>query len=428
MAKFTFKLRNPKSDTDTAIFLVVNINGKRLVYPTYKKINPAYWNQKGQVAKTTVKFTESPQFNLKIGNIKQRANKVLMDFEDSNTFDADINKLRESLDIEFERKEKVRSEKPTLFSFIEKFIEQAKTRINEKTGKPLARSTISSSNQCLDSLKEFSKKTQKPIDFESIDLDFYYDFRTFLSEQGLAINTIGGRIKKLKWFLNAATEIGLNTKQAYKSKKFVATQVLTETIYLSEKELEEMYKLDLSKNERLERVRDLFLIGCWTGLRFSDFSTLSKSQIQDEFITVTTQKTGETVVIPIYPVVKEIMRRYKGKTPNSLPRSLSNVKMNEYLKELGEMVESLSNLVTLKTLYKGKEVIKEYKRYQLLTTHTARRSFATNLYLDGVKPQIIMKITGHRTEAAFMRYIRVTAKESAESLLLHWKNKIKPNI
>ncbi len=197
----------------------------------------------------------------------------------------------------------------------------------------------------------------------------------------------------------------------------------TDSIYLNEKELSDIQLLDLSEHPRLERVRDLFLIGCWTGLRFSDFSNITADNIKGDFIEIETKKTAEPVVIPLHPVVKVIMRKYADQFPNSLPPSISNVKMNQYLKELGERLDILHVKVQTSITKGGKLVTTTKQKYQLLTTHTARRSFATNLFLDGLPPTTIMKITGHRTEKAFQRYIKITPTENAKILQLHWQNK-----
>ena len=189
---------------------------------------------------------------------------------------------------------------------------------------------------------------------------------------------------------------------------------------MNESELNTLFELDLNMNPRLEKIRDLFLVGCWTGLRFSDFTGIKKENIDGEFIEVETQKTGEVVVIPIHRQVEAIMKRYKGKTLNSLPKPISNQKMNEYLKELGQLAgfnETVSESIT-----KGgiKQTV-NHPKWELITTHTARRSFATNQYLAGFPSTSIMKITGHRTESSFMKYIKVTPREHANQLRDLWR-------
>jgi integrase len=421
MAKFNFNLRNPKSDSETPIFLVCRWSNKRLVYPTQISISPKFWDFETQRAIRTMKFPNHPQTNIALGKMLTTCEGALLEFKFDNESNPSIEDVRNSFDKALDRKVTEQPETMSFYKFISKFIEESKGRINNKTGKPFAIGTINSYNQCLSVLKDYDPGQK--LNFESIDLDFYHNFKLFLSKRGLKPNTIAKHFKKLKTFLNDATERGYNTNKAYKSKRFVVAEVVPETIYLSETELTELASLDLQGKPRLERVRDLFLVGCWTGLRFSDFSTLTKDNFKDDLIEITTQKTKETVIIPIYPIVSEIMHKYNGQTANSLPLPYSNVKMNLYLKELGQFIPSLNETVKINTILKGKEVVKEYHRYELLTCHTARRSFATNLYIDGFPSITIMKITGHKTEKAFMRYIRVTPKEHARLLQSHWKKK-----
>jgi integrase len=184
--------------------------------------------------------------------------------------------------------------------------------------------------------------------------------------------------------------------------------------------LDEIFKLDLSNDPRLERVRDLFIVGCFTGLRFSDFTNIQEGDIQGDLIKIRTKKTDETVVIPIHRTVRLVMEKYKGKYPNSLPPAMCNVKTNKYVKEIGKMLPSLHVNVQTRKTKGGVLTILNNKKYELMVTHTARRSFATNLYKSGLPSITIMKITGHRTERAFMTYIKTTPNENALLLRKHW--------
>jgi integrase len=121
-------------------------------------------------------------------------------------------------------------------------------------------------------------------------------------------------------------------------------------------------------------------------------------------------------------MVSEIMEKYKDKYDNSLPPSISNQKMNGYLKEIGKKAGLLERINITK--YRGAQRITEtFYKYDLISTHTARRSFATNLYLSDFPAISIMKITGHRTEKAFMKYIKVTQEQNADKLEQHWSGK-----
>ena len=165
----------------------------------------------------------------------------------------------------------------------------------------------------------------------------------------------------------------------------------------------------------MERVRDLFILGCYTGLRFSDFTQIVKENIlEGNKIKIRTQKTNELVVIPVHPFVKEILEKYDG----NIPAPISNQKMNEFLKKVGEEAE-IKEMIMSSITRGGIMERNTTEKYNLITTHTARRSFATNLYLADVPAITIMKITGHKTDKSFLRYIRISQEENANKLLNH---------
>jgi integrase len=278
----------------------------------------------------------------------------------------------------------------------------------------------------LNVLKKYQDFKGKDITLEDINMDFYEDFIKFLQNTqretketiltGYSKNTIGGHIKQIKVFMNYANDKGYTTNQGHKHRKFKTIEETPETIYLNDNDLLTLYELDLSENKKLDRVRDLFLIGCYTGLRFSDLSQLTP----DKFIKGGTQlkvktiKTGETVIIPLHWTVKEILKKYNGGTP----RPISNQKMNEYLKILCN-VKHFQEIVILNKTEGGLSFEQKKQKWELVTVHTARRSFATNMFLAEVPAISIMKITGHRTEKAFMKYIKITQEQNADKLSIH---------
>jgi integrase len=168
-------------------------------------------------------------------------------------------------------------------------------------------------------------------------------------------------------------------------------------------------------DKQLERIRDLFIIACFTGLRFSDFSELKRENIiEGNKIKIRTNKTDELVMIPLHKLVREILSKYS----NEIPKALSNAKMNLNLKHLGVLAK-INDMVEVSITKGGKLVKNSVKKSSLICTHTARRSFATNLYLAGIPSITIMKITGHQTEKSFLRYIRISQEENANKLLDH---------
>ncbi len=265
-------------------------------------------------------------------------------------------------------------------------------------------------------LKGFAEHEKRNIDFSDIVLDFYHDFIGYLQSLNLAQNTIGKKIQTLKIFLNAATDAGVNTNMAFKSHRFTAINEESESIYLNDTELATLFELDLGKDVRLERVRDLFLVGCWTGLRFSDWNKVTPSNITNGNLKLKQQKTGGAVLIPLHPTVERLINKYNG----NLPEVITNQKFNEYLKEVAKLAGFTD--AVYKTITKGGITrTTKYEKWERVTTHTARRSFATNLYNAGLPSITIMAMTGHRTEAAFLKYIKVTPDEHANKVRELWK-------
>ena len=303
----------------------------------------------------------------------------------------------------------------TLFNFIQDFLNNAPHRINLKTNKPVSYKMIREYHATFGYLKEYARSIGKEIDFNDIDLEFYEDFKAFLEHKNLALNTVGKKITVLKIFLNEATARGINTNLTFQSTRFKALTEQSDNIYLSVQEIEKIYKLDLSDKPRLDRVRDLFLVGCWTGLRFSDWHKVSPENIENGFITLNQQKTGQSVVIPIHPTVKAILDKYDG----NLPKPITNQKFNAYLKQVAKLAD-FKEAITKQMTRAGKLQTEIKTKWQLVTTHTARRSFATNMYKAGIPSITIMAITGHRTETAFLKYIKVTPQEHAERMRDIW--------
>lgn len=406
MAKANFFLKEPNSENETLIYLLFWFNNKRLKYSSGEKINPDYWNPKKYRAKETQKFPEYPEFNSRLEKMSSKALDIYRKMLNDDTA-ITLQALRDEFDKEF-RKDDTEKESKDLFSFITKFNEESKGIRNE--------STLKTYSNTLRHLKNFSTFKKRKFSFDDIDLEFYNSFVSYLTnELGFAQNTVGSQIKNLKTFLNEATERGLNKNVEYKKRKFKKVSEDTDKVYLNTVELEKMYRLDLSQKASFERVRDLFIVGCYTGLRFSDFIQIKQENVfESNKIKIRTQKTGETVVIPLHPFIREIMAKYDG----NIPEPISNQKMNDYLKDIAELA-GLKELIEV-SITKGGQMIKSTtEKFNLIMTHTARRSFATNLFMADVPSITIMKITGHKTEKNFLRYIRISQEENANKLLNH---------
>jgi len=419
-----FTLKNPQSQTQSSIYARIFYEGFDFKFYISEKINPKFWDNKTKRAKQSVKFREHPEFNERLNRISSQIQTIYRNYlNDHNNKVPNPENLKLILDKELKKIEPKTEKEKSFFPFFENLINQSVNggRVQPTSGKPYSKATIQVYKNTFRRLKEFQATRKRIIDFNTIDIDFYTDFTEYLSKRlNLATNTIGKDIKTIKTILNEATERGINTNLQFKSRKFSSTSEQTDSIYLSEIELSEIEDLDLSNNQRLNNVRDLFLVGCYTGLRFSDFSILKPDQMKNGFIEIKEQtKTGNPVVIPIHPVVSRITKKHNGE----LPRAITNQKFNDYLKEIGIMVQSLHTPFETTITKGGLKILKRLNKYELLTTHTARRSFATNEYLNGTPTITIMAITGHRTEKAFLRYIKLNPTDHAQLLKLHWEKR-----
>lgn len=448
MATIRFFTRTITKDKNALVPIYVRLKSGRKVDLVSKAdilIKPDNWSNETQQARQRADVFRSKtgdtektgrqNFNDKIIGLRSAIESELM-----KAHQADI--TPEWLKTAIDRHWNPEKYKITLFSFIQSFIDKSITKPNSKTGRPVSYKMQREYEVTFNYLKDYSAKTGKIFDFKDIDLSFYDGFIQYLQEahpvksshpkgkvtdtQGLdkkkekklAVNTIGKKIQTLKIFLNAAKEEGKNSFDGYKSKKFVAMSEDSETIYLNESELTTIYEHDFSKNPSLDRVRDLFLVGCWTGCRFSDIGQITPESITDGLIHLKQYKTGKKVIIPLHPIVTAILNKYDG----CLPKAISNQKFNKSLKDIAEAAKI--NEMTHKAITKGDvKVSTSYKKHELVTTHTARRSFATNLYKSGFPTLSIMAITGHTTEKSFLKYIKVTPDEHAKKLQIHWENR-----
>ena len=178
---------------------------------------------------------------------------------------------------------------------------------------------------------------------------------------------------------------------------------------LTENELFRIYNL---KNlpERLKRARDIFCFGCFTGLRFSDIDKLRHFHLNDDFIEIKAEKTKDSLRIPLNVYAKEILYKYQDSfNDRPLPTGLSNQKTNEALKEIGEHAK-LNDIICLEKFNGSNKVTITKKKYELLSTHTARRTFVTLALEKGIRAEVVMTMTGHKNYKTFKRYIKITDK------------------
>ena len=257
------------------------------------------------------------------------------------------------------------------------------------------------------------------LTFDFFDEKGLNDYVTYLRDvKEMRNSTIGKQLSFLKWFLRWAFKKGLHQNNDYDSYKPKLKSTQKKIIFLTWEELNKLREFEIpAAKQALDRVRDVFLFQCFTGLRYSDVFNLRRSDIKGDHIEVTTVKTSDSLIIELNNHSKAILDKYKDvafEDDKVLP-VITNQKMNDYLKELAELA-GIDKPVR-QTYYRGNERIDEVTpKYALLGTHAGRRTFICNALALGIPPQVVMKWTGHSDYKAMKPYIDIADDIKANAM------------
>ena len=373
------------------------------------------------------------QLNDKVVLTSDQARKLI----DSVTY-AEAEEAKKRAAEERARKE-AEAKRMTLNKFIDLYKDQVEHggRQTDK-GRNYAKATVRSIKQAMKQFENFQTEMQRTYDFKDIDMNFYYDYTSYLKNKKYSINSVGKCIKELKAIMNAAEVEGYHSNNAWKDKKFKGTRVEIDSIYLPQEDLDKMMAVDLSKYEKGHTIaRDIFMVGVWTAQRVSDynnikkgdFSTLTKNVMREEddpakpgekkawiekqeitYLNIRQKKTGAKVAIPCNTQLKAILEKYNYQLPH-----LEDQVINRYIKEVAQAA-GLTEMVEIETTKGGTPQKKKIEKYKLIHTHTARRTGATLMYLAGVDIYDIMKVTGHSSPAMLKKYIKADSLKVVEKL------------
>lgn len=426
--KVNFYLKDKNANYPVWIYCYITYQNKKVTHYTDKKIEPKYWNLERQEVRKS--HTNSAELNFWLKDIRTFVAKLELEWSKKHSSSGKVpiipqTYLKENLNKFFTKTTKEEREEynqKSFWGYYLQFITRMNngTRVHLSKGTPMAPKTIFQFENLKRHLENYQKTKKTKIEFDNIDLAFYNEFVEYLTTKlNLAPNTIGKLITNLKVFLREAFDEGVTTNNIFANRRFRSNSSLAETIYLTPLEIKEILNLDLKSNLKLDRVRDMFIIGCFTGLRFSDIINIKPEHINDGMIEITQVKTKERVAIPITQEVERLLSKYN----NSL-KKISNQKFNDYLYEVVKKCQGLEIEVTKKAIQGGKQILIKKPKYEFVSSHTARRSFATNEYMaKGLNVRDIMAITGHKTEKSFYKYIRQTPKENAERVKIIWKER-----
>ena len=338
----------------------------------------------------------------------------------------------------------------TLMDWIETYISQCESgeRLKRRSAKQITEGTISSLRGTQSQLKHYQDDRHRKLDFDDITLDFYDDWRKFFLEKKdkagnprpYSPNTIGRHVKNLKTFLFAAKDMKLTTSTEFESTHFYAESVDVENVYLTEDRLQQLYELDFTNDQTVKRLlrqtpsevereylkdqlvrrtpqllneaKDIFVVGCLTGQRVSDYKRINASMYRtlsdgNTYIYLKQEKTGKWIYIPLDMRVRAIIQHYGGKLPHIFDQDL-----NERIKIIGRFMGWREN-AGIKELHGTMEVQTKKPFYECIKTHTARRTFATNAYKRKISLSSIMVITGHSSERQLRKYLKLDSEEKA---------------
>ena len=439
MAKINFIVKSKQQGQPATVYLrYSDTRGIDFIIATSEKVFPEYWSNKEQAFKKGIifndLFTEQEKVSIeeRFEEIRAFINRERFLLKGKNVNTVWLKTIRDK----FYNKDVPNNE--TLNGYIKRFVDEA------TSGKRLANSGNTKKRYSYGSLrvlrgfmlsfnifqgienegikprkgaKIYPKRPYKPLNWNDISIDTYNDFVEFFYSRDCGANYIGKHIKSFKTIMRAAREEGLHSNMEIERKAFKVLSEEVDAIYLTDIEVKKLFHLDLSKTPLIEIARDVFLVGVYTAQRYSDYSCITKDNIRmysgNKVIELIQKKTGEKCIIPIRPELEAILSRYNY----TLPRSYEQ-KINDRIKIAGKEA-GITEVIHYEKNRGGLIVKQKAPKHLLIKTHTARRTGCTLMYLAGIPVIDIMKVSGHKTEKEFLKYVRVTKEQTAVNLASH---------
>lgn len=387
-----FSLKDPKATADTQIFLRLTCTDGRLKYPVSRKVNPSHWvNQRCR--------PDPGKINAVLNKIETVVRQLQLQRDLSGT------PLTKTL-VENTLNKALGRDK-----LAQKFYEVIDQIINDREagreltpgGKRFSWHTIKGYRHTRDNLKKFDKN----MTFEKISLKTYSDLVAFFNARDHSLNAVGKTIKNWKAFMKAAHKRGIHENLIYLHEDFKIPAEETYDVYLAPDELKAIYEHNLP-NKTLDIVRDWFIIDCFTGLRISDIQLLNADNILKESIRIVNEKTDTRVEIPINSYIRSILKKWRG-----LPPKVTDQEMNRSIKQVCELA-GIKETVLYSITKGGVRRDFHFKKWEMVSNHTSRRSFITNLLNDGIPDNTVMQLAGIKKHGTLMKYKKTKPEETAK--------------
>ena len=411
----TFNIKEPNKDGDTLILFSAYFKneGRKFVYSTGETVNAKDWDFNNKQPKNLNGRTEKAN---KHRGIKRQLDRYSNFFSDliqqyklANR-EIIIADIKEDFDTEFKRTKAIASK---FFEVYDMFLTEKRTDFTEEAN---SETTIKRYEYNKKLLFDFEQLRKKKIHFNQIDKPFYNSFVEYcIKEKSHSANTLRRNIGLFKTFLYWALEGGYTYKTDFQKFKAPKAQP-TDEVALTLEQVQQVFEFDLSKQPRLEKVRDLFVFGCATGMRISNYSKVRKKDIEGDFIRVRDQKnTDKALEIPLNDFSKYVLKKYNYQLPK-----ISNQKFNDYIKEVFKLLGYDEKVK--KTIKIGKDLIEEINPlYERISSHTARRSFITIMKNKKIPDKVIMSYTGHKSLEVFNKYYKPNNDDKKDFMQTVWK-------
>jgi len=406
--KYTFFLKEPKSEKETLILFssYFKNEGKKFVYSTGENINPANWDKANKFPqqKTRVNKSIINQLNRYSGLFEE----IVGRYKNINE-DLTSKELKKAFDEEFK---KSKNGKNIFFDAYDIFM------CEKQNDKVWGSSTVKRYKNIRNLLKSFESDKNYPLNFNSINKVFYTEFVKYCFEDKNHINnTFLRNLGLFKTFMYWAIDEKYTYNTAFKEFNFDKNKnkklrkVITQQVALTIEDLKKLMDYDCP-SERMERIRDVFVFQCVTGMRFGELATIRKSNVTNTHIILKEEKESmkEARQIPLSEISRYILKKYDYSLP-----LITNQKQNEYIKE---MFKNLGYTHTVeKVTTKGKENIKiEVPFWERISTHTARRTCITLLKKNKYSDKLISKITGHTDLKTLNQYYQVDDEQTSAAM------------
>ena len=409
MASVNFLYRSTKEKSNLNLRLLFRNNGKDYVFgaKTNIEISKYYWSKQHKKKSKDIDITnKQTDINNELNKIE---NYVLNAFNSVSIETINKEWLQTQIDYYYNPPKQEKSIPTDLINYIDFYINYRKHELKNASVKKF--------NVIKNKIIRFEKYRKKQILIKEVNDSFKNEFVIYCKNEIYSQNTIQRELAIIKTFCKHARFLGIETHPQLDSLRLDKAKV--EKIYLT---FEDLTKIEnISKNQltdSLDNAKDWLIISCYTGQRVSDFMRFTDEQIRIEkgkhLIEFTQKKTGKNMTVPLHNKVLEILKKRKGK----FPYKISDQKYNDFIKtvcELAKINESIKGSKLLETKKGSKTFRKQsgtFKKYELVTSHIGRRSFATNFY-GTIPTTFLIYITGHSTESMFLNYIGKSNKDLA---------------